>query len=133
VGQAITAALVALLTLGAPLAAALGCAGWKAAPDARMACCVKAAACPMRARAAGAGHASAVHLSQAEADTCCAASETGEAPPLASFAPAPLIATLPIVPDLGPPAAATRACPPDPAPPPAPAIARHLLLAVFLL
>jgi hypothetical protein len=56
------------------------CAGWMATPEARMACCVEEAACPMHAtdsRDPGAPHA----VSQLEADTCCLVAGHDDAAP----------------------------------------------------
>ena len=131
VGRPFTAAIVAWLMLGTPLAGAFGCGGWKPAAEARMACCAKSAACPMRAHRAAPSP--AAHVSQAEADACCAAAETDEAPPLVAFALPALVAVLPALPAvvLSPPA--VRTYPPEVSPPPRPAIARHLLLTVILI
>lgn len=69
------------------------CAGWEATAEARMACCVKGAACPMHtADDSGAPQV----VSQADADTCCAASERGEAAP-SDAAFVPLATLLPAV------------------------------------
>ena len=64
------AAVAAMLTLGVGNLAV--CAGWQATPEARMACCTNGTSCPM--------HNSESHrspsthsISQAQADTCCAA------------------------------------------------------------
>jgi len=64
------AAIVVVLTVSAGNLAV--CAGWQATPEARMACCLNATSCPM--------HKSESHrpgskriLSQAQADSCCAA------------------------------------------------------------
>ena len=50
------------------------CAGWKPTPEARMACCVDGAECPMHK---GNSHRSGSEraLTQAQADSCCASSE----------------------------------------------------------
>jgi hypothetical protein len=50
------------------------CAGWKASPEARMACCADGADCPMHK---GNSHRSGSErvLTQAQADSCCALSE----------------------------------------------------------
>ena len=72
-----TAALIFLLSAGG---SAL-CAGWEATPQARMACCTDDGACPMhKSEASG----STRVVSQAEADSCCAASERGDSTPSAS-------------------------------------------------
>jgi hypothetical protein len=53
------------------------CAGWRATPAARMACCQDESTCPMHKSAE---HGSAAHhqLTQAQADSCCAGSEQSE-------------------------------------------------------
>ena len=50
------------------------CAGWKATPEARMACCADGVECPMHK---GNSHRSGSErvLTQAQADSCCASSE----------------------------------------------------------
>ena len=49
------------------------CAGWMPTPEARMACCAAGAGCPMHK---GDSHHSGSHVpTQAQADSCCAASE----------------------------------------------------------
>ena len=50
------------------------CAGWLPTPEARMACCADESNCPMHA-GDGAGGAAARTITQAEADSCCAAAE----------------------------------------------------------
>ncbi len=56
------------------------CAGWLATPEARMACCTEGGSCPMHK--AGSHDASAQRVvTQAEADTCCAASEQHDSAP----------------------------------------------------
>lgn len=69
------------------------CAGWEATAEARMACCVKGAACPMHT-ADDSGTRQVV--SQAVADACCAASERGDAAP-SDAAYVPLATLLPAV------------------------------------
>lgn len=61
------------------------CRGWQATPEARMACCSGDADCPMRGSTApGAGSEGVV--TQAQADTCCAASDADDAtPPAGAF------------------------------------------------
>lgn len=56
------------------------CAGWQATPEARMACCVDGDGCPMHASAAPGSDSTAI-VSQAEADSCCAASERDDSTP----------------------------------------------------
>jgi len=50
------------------------CAGWAASPEARMSCCRDAETCPMH-RGEPQGSAQNRVMSQAQADSCCAASE----------------------------------------------------------
>ena len=66
------AALALALGLGAGNVAV--CAGWLPTPEARMACCADEAECPMHQ---GDSHrsGSARVLTQAQADSCCAAAE----------------------------------------------------------
>jgi hypothetical protein len=67
------AALALAFGLVAGNAAAI-CAGWLPTPEARMACCADGAECPMHK---GDSHSSASQrvLTQAQADSCCAAAE----------------------------------------------------------
>ena len=48
------------------------CAGWRTTPEARMACCQDESMCPMHKSVAH-GSATRHQLTQAQADTCCAA------------------------------------------------------------
>jgi hypothetical protein len=48
------------------------CAGWQATPEARMACCMDGATCPMHS-SNNHEHSSGHVVSQAQADSCCAA------------------------------------------------------------
>jgi hypothetical protein len=109
------------------------CAGWEATPEARLSCCVRKAMCPMhkpgRDRAA-------MTVSQADADTCCAASDR---PPTAP-ASVTLVAAPPVVPVLAlfaePPAIVPVTLADWHGPPPRLAsrdLPRHLLLSVFLI
>ena len=50
------------------------CAGWRATPEARMACCQDEASCPMH-KSESHGSQSEQHVTQAQADNCCAGSE----------------------------------------------------------
>jgi hypothetical protein len=65
------AALALLLPLLASNAAL--CAGWMPTPEARLACCSESGACPMHKSDVPHAESSRV-LTQAQADTCCAAS-----------------------------------------------------------
>jgi hypothetical protein len=127
--------LVAVFVLG--LATAPGnlamCAGWKPTPEARLACCARDGMCPMRAH--GAATAASHHtITQASADSCCAAADRDGATPSSAYVLAGPVATptaaLPAF-DLGPHwRAPLRAFE---SPPPARAVARHLLLSVILI
>ena len=68
--------LVALvLTFGLMAGNAAICAGWLPTPEARMACCADGAECPMHkgdSHRSGSGRV----LTQAQADSCCASSES---------------------------------------------------------
>jgi hypothetical protein len=70
-----------LLTLALASSNVALCAGWMRTAEERMACCSERDACPMHQ---GDGDGSAQAISQAEADSCCAASETDESAPTAS-------------------------------------------------
>ena len=124
------AAAVAALSVG-NLAV---CAGWRATAEARMACCQDESTCPLHESAK---HGSAPHhqLTQAQADTCCAASERNDSATtrpayhgLSAFAPSPAtvsVVELPAVPSLR----EWRALLPSRASP----VPRHLLLSVLLV
>ena len=77
------AALVVMLAMA--VAGWAECSGWQATPEARMACCTGSGHCPMHPAAEpGAGSASVV--TQAQADSCCAASDTdGSTPSTLTF------------------------------------------------
>jgi len=67
----ISAVILALALLAGHAAV---CAGWLATPEARMACCADGVECPMHqgdSHRSGSGRT----LTQAQADSCCAASE----------------------------------------------------------
>ena len=74
------AALVVALTLGA--AGWAECAGWQATPEARMACCSDGDVCPMHGSPEP-GSASGRVVTQAQADSCCAASDADDSTPSA--------------------------------------------------
>jgi hypothetical protein len=126
------AAIAAVLTLCAGNLAV--CDGWRATPQARMACCDVEPACPLHEPDS---HASGSHhgADQAQADGCCAASErTGSATTVAGFIPAgtpalhvsPVPADLPAIASFFERWRAVAPLPPSPVP-------KHLLLSVFLL
>jgi hypothetical protein len=75
-----TAALVVVLTLG--VAGWAECAGWQATPEARMACCSGSGDCPMHGSTEPGSDAKRV-VTQAQADSCCAASDTNDSTPSA--------------------------------------------------
>jgi hypothetical protein len=56
------------------------CAGWRASPEARMACCSGSGPCPMHGSTEP-GSGSDKVLTQAQADNCCAASDTDDSTP----------------------------------------------------
>jgi hypothetical protein len=77
-----TAAFVVALAFAA--AGWAECAGWHASPEERMACCSGVGDCPMHGSTKpGAGPESGI--TQAQADSCCAASETNDSTPSAAI------------------------------------------------
>lgn len=114
--------------------AAAVCAGWRAAPEARMACCTGDGLCPMHKPESDEQGAKRV-VSQAEADRCCASSERDEsAPSSPSFVLTVVLAvvTSPVpfaVPQIGPALEAWRTVVPIPAT----HVSKHLLLSVLLV
>jgi hypothetical protein len=73
-----TAALVVALAFTA--AGWVECAGWQASPEARMACCSGAGDCPMHGSTKPRADSERV-ITQAQADSCCAASDTNDSTP----------------------------------------------------
>ena len=63
-----------LLAAGLVAGNAAVCAGWLATPEARMACCADGVECPMHKGDSGRAESDQV-LTQAQADSCCAAAE----------------------------------------------------------
>jgi hypothetical protein len=129
-----TAAFVVALTLAA--AGWAECAGWQASPEARMACCLGSADCPMHGSTEpGAGSESVV--TQAQADSCCAASDTNDSTPSAGTFSLSLSAALvpsalsTLVPITAPPTSfdAWRTH----VPLPVGQVPKHVLLSVFLI
>ena len=127
------AALVVALTLGA--AGWAECAGWQATPEARMACCSDSAVCPMHGSPEpGSGSGSLV--TQAQADSCCAASDANDSTPSAgafSLSLSAILVTSPLA-TLAP---VTAPAPLDAwraqVPLPGAHVPKHVLLSVFLL
>jgi hypothetical protein len=127
-----------LAALTAALALCLGhlsvCAGWQASAAARMACCEDESTCPMHKSDTN-GFAPRPQLTQAQADTCCAATANRTQSSVSghTFVLANLIA-LPAVADpvVSVPVLALqewRALAPSPVSP----VPRHLLLSVLLI
>ena len=123
---------VLLLALATTTGSLRLCDGWKATPEARMDCCAKSGVCPMRDRRAH-GHHEAHKVTQAAADTCCAASSHDGAPASVPYVLASLALASParvafddvpvaLVRIVG----GTESPPPDDVP-------RHLRLSVFLV
>lgn len=110
------------------------CAGWEATAEARMACCAEGGSCPMH-QPAGQDSGSSRVVSQAEADSCCAASESDDSTPSASnFVPTVSLAAVasPVLLVVLPTRASFdfwRA----PTPRPGSQVPKHLLLSVFLI
>jgi hypothetical protein len=126
------AAVVAVLVLCAGNLAV--CAGWQATPEARMACCMNGADCPMH-KSEGHDHSSKRTFNQAQADSCCAASaQRRDSSAAASvFASSGAIALAPVIAVIAPiapsPAPEWRAL----VPLPISSKPRHLLLSVLLV
>lgn len=79
IGRLAVLALVLVISAGD-----LGrCAGWEATAEARMACCVDGDVCPMHSSGNRGPTDSTRVVSQAEADSCCAAGERDDASPAA--------------------------------------------------
>ena len=125
-------AVVAVLALCAGNVAV--CAGWQVTPEARMACCMNGTTCPMH-KSERHDHSSKGAFSQAQADTCCAASaqRRDSAAAGSMFASSGAITLMPAVlftvPPKLPKAEEWRALVPLRVSP----VAKHLLLSVFLV
>jgi hypothetical protein len=73
-GERLAAALMILALCAGNLAV---CAGWRATPEARMACCQDETTCPMHKSESR--HTDSKHqITQAQADSCCAGSERSD-------------------------------------------------------
>lgn len=124
------AATIAVLGLVPGTATAL-CAGWEPSAEARRACCA-AGLCGNDHRGSPTARGGLV-ISQVEADSCCAESESGQQ----SASPSLVTAPLP-VPDTG---SVLLASPPLPtysvvrwaAPPPTDHVPKHIRVSVFLI
>ena len=112
------------------------CAGWQGSASARMACCTGPGGCAMHAHGAdGQTGSPKVVVSQAQADGCCASSESGgttQTPQGLALVWTPALTAftyVDVTPDVGRRPAWTQVS----RPPPVRSVPRHLLLAVFLL
>jgi len=129
-----TAAFVVALALAA--AGWAECAGWQASPEARMACCSDHGDCPMHGSTEPGGGSERV-VTQAQADTCCAASGTNDSTPSAvafslSLSAALVPSTLSTLPPILAPPASFGAWRTH-APLPLGQVPKHVLLSVFLI
>jgi hypothetical protein len=126
------AAVAAVLTLIVGNIAV--CAGWQATPEARMACCMDGATCPMHKSDSHKSSSSRV-VSQAQADSCCAAATQGRDSSAAGsiFAISSVMALVPVtaftVPSNAFASQEWRAL----VPLPVSSTPKHLLLSVFLV
>jgi len=125
-------AIAAVLTLSIGNVAV--CAGWQASPEARMACCMSGTTCPMH-KSESHDHSSKHVVSQAQADTCCAASaQRRDASAAGSmFASSGAIALVPVVPVIAPVVARRAQQWRALVPLPVPSTPKHLLLSVLLV
>ena len=80
-GRSLSAFFLVLALSASNVAA---CAGWLATPEARMACCTEGGACLMH-KAESDDSGSPRAITQAEADSCCAASEQEDPAPSSSI------------------------------------------------
>lgn len=124
----IAAALIASLSAG-PIVL---CSGWQATPEARMACCEEGVACPMHSAPHGDANTSRA-VTQAEADSCCAAGEkdNGSASTKTSPTVSPAVVGQPTL--LAPFVVPRLLARHDPALNRTLVVPRHLLLSVFLI
>lgn len=123
------------LTFGLIAGNAATCAGWMATPEARMACCADGGGCPMHKgdpQDSGSGRV----LTQAQADSCCAASEGRNSdtsnPSFATTVTAAVLGVGTVLP-ASVPAHVLRDAWRRLAPIPIAPVPRHVLLSVFLV
>ena len=123
-----------LLTLALAASQAGVCTGWMATAEARMACCANGETCPMH-KSDSLDSNSARPVSQAEADSCCAASEREQSSQSSStFASTISLAVLGTPTALAPaPAVAVPANGSAVVPLPPSHVPKHVLLSVFLV
>ena len=110
------------------------CAGWEPTPEARMACCLDEATCPMHHKSSATGRAGDA-VTQAQADSCCAASDGDDSAASAS-AFVPVVSLGPVtspISDAGSPPDAWLDSRRDAVPLPGSHVPKHLLLSVFLI
>lgn len=129
-----TAALVVVLSLGATGWAE--CTGWQATPKARLACCSGDGDCPMHGSTEP-GTGSQGVITQAQADSCCAASDTNDSTPstaVFSLSPSAALArsTLDTLAPIVTPSASFDAWRTH-VPRPVGQVPKHVLLSVFLI
>ena len=107
------------------------CAGWAATAEARMSCCTQTGACPMH----GSDSDSDRLVTQAEADSCCAAFEDDSSQSIPTVAAAMSSAVLgpAITLPLSVPALVLKATWRTSVPIPSTPVPKHLLLSVFLV
>jgi len=104
------------------------CAGWMPTPEARMACCADGGECPM--------HQGDSHLTQAQADSCCASSEresTNQSSPTFVSAITEMVLGVGTVLPASDPALVLSDAWRTSAPIPIPPVRKHILLSVFLV
>jgi hypothetical protein len=129
-----TAAFVVALALAA--AGWAECAGWQTSPEARMACCLTSGACPMHGSTESSAGSERV-VTQAQADSCCAASESDDSTPSSaafslSLSAALVTSGLSIMAPPAAPAASFEAWRTN-VPFTVSQVAKHVLLSVFLI
>jgi hypothetical protein len=128
--------LPALLLTFALVASQAGvCAGWMPTAEARMACCSESGMCPMR-KADSRESASRRVITQAQADSCCAASEreqSSQSPETFVVAISSAVLGPSVVIPAPVPALVLSAARRTVAPLPASQVPKHVLLSVFLL
>jgi hypothetical protein len=129
-----TAALVVVLALNA--VGWVECAGWQSTPEARMACCSGDGDCPMHGSTEPGGGSERV-VTQAQADSCCAASDGDDSTPSAgafslSLSAALVTSTLSTLAPITAPAASFDAWRTH-VPLPIGHVSKHVLLSVFLI
>jgi hypothetical protein len=125
------AALIAVLALCAGNLAV--CAGWQPTPEARMACCMDGMTCPTH-MSEDHEHASRQGVSQAQADSCCAAAQRRDSTAAgATFAASGVITLVPVAAFTAPVSALLSQQWRALVPLPASSTPRHLLLSVLLV